>query len=117
PAAPTRRRLHRTGLTLSLANVFGASIGQVDDIAVMHCAGTPVIEIDRLGDKIEGTAVHRRAQISNVAIGIARTGECCSHSCANIVSPSITGILMSSNIRSMSGSAASIASASSPLWA
>src|SRR5271166_281529 len=48
---------------------------------------------------------------------IARTGDCRSRISLSRVSPSITGILMSSSISSMSGSAASAARASSPLWA
>src|SRR5438094_9615499 len=48
---------------------------------------------------------------------IARTGDCCWRSRASKVRPSITGMLMSSNKRSMSGSADSIASASAPLRA
>jgi hypothetical protein len=32
--------LQRTGLTLPLAKVFGAGIGQVGDIAVMQCTGS-----------------------------------------------------------------------------
>src|SRR3984957_13826018 len=48
---------------------------------------------------------------------IARTADCCSRSRASRVSPSITGMLMSSSIRSTSGSAASNSSASSPCCA
>src|SRR6266481_2453313 len=32
--------LQRTGLTLPLAKIFGASVGQIYDIAVMQCAGS-----------------------------------------------------------------------------
>ena len=76
-----------------------------------------IAEIHGLGDEIECAAIHRRAQIGHVAVG--RDDDRAHRrvpfvNSLSSVSPSMTGMLMSSSIRSMSGSASSADNASSP---
>jgi hypothetical protein len=107
------RPLGRSAQTVDLAQ-FG-DVGE----RLAHC-DFEVAEIDRLGDKIEGTAVIavRRFVMSPYAeTMIALTADCRSRKRWSRVSPSITGMLTSSSINSVSGLASSIARASSPLWA